>query len=92
MKTSIIVGELFNKWRNLIIELSSENFLSDDKKDEIFANMRKINNELALISLYIDKHIIAITGLQGAGKTTFIKRFYEMDDNYFNISKNRIVN
>ncbi len=33
--------------------------------------------------------IICITGLQGAGKTSFIKNFYGLDEKYFNIKKER---
>lgn len=42
----------------------------------------KLLNELALTRLTSDRQMLAVTGLQGAGKTTIIKRLYELDERF----------
>jgi hypothetical protein len=49
----------------------------DLKKD-----FTKLLNEIALTRLTSDRQMLAVTGLQGAGKTTIIKRLYEMDERF----------
>jgi hypothetical protein len=42
----------------------------------------KLLNGIALTRLTSDRQMLAVTGLQGAGKTTIIKRLYEMDERF----------
>ena len=50
--------------------------------ETILGALRKI----AIANEMIDKDIICISGLQGAGKSTLVKNFYGMSDEYFNIA------
>ena len=52
---------------------------------DIFSSIRK----LFIASIMYNKMLICVTGLQGAGKTTLMKNFYELDEKYLNISRGR---
>ena len=47
---------------------------------EIYKSIRK----LTIASMLYNKKIICVSGLQGAGKTTLIKNFYNISDEYLN--------
>lgn len=53
--------------------------------EDILKSMRK----LSVASMMYERKLICISGLQGAGKTTLIKNFYNIDDKYFNITRGR---
>lgn len=55
---------------------------TDAKKtaEEIFGHLRK----LLIASIMHEKKLICVSGLQGTGKTTLMKTFYEIDDKFLN--------
>ena len=54
-------------------------------REQITRALRKIviANEVA------DRYIIAVAGLQGVGKTTLMKNYYNLDDSFMNIALGR---
>ena len=52
---------------------------------ELMGSVRKIK----LASLMYERTLICVSGMQGAGKTTLMKHFYGLDDDYLNISLER---
>ena len=63
-------------------------FLGKDENDlteRIYQSLRKI----IICTHFSNRQIIAVTGMQGVGKTTLIKNFYGLPDSLFNISLNR---
>jgi len=44
--------------------------------------MKKLHNKIALAVLTQERNIFAITGLQGAGKSTLVKRLYGIDSEF----------
>ncbi len=84
MKMSMLTRELLQKWRNLIAEIEVADFsvLQMEKGKKLLSDMRNIHNKIALATLSMDKHMLAVTGRQGAGKTTFIKTLYNLDNTY----------
>lgn len=53
--------------------------------DELFPSLRK----LFVASLMQNKQLICVSGLQGAGKTTLMKNFYGIKDEFLNVSIGR---
>lgn len=53
--------------------------------ESIFESLRK----LFIASIMYNKRLICISGLQGAGKTTLMKNFYQLDDTYLNPTRGR---
>ena len=53
--------------------------------EELFPLLRK----LFIASMMHNKHLICISGLQGAGKTTLMKNFYGISDDFMNVSLGR---
>lgn len=53
--------------------------------EQLFPSLRK----LFIASMMHNKRLICISGLQGAGKTTLMKNFYGIDDDFMNISLGR---
>lgn len=58
---------------------------SFDLTEELFPSLRK----LFIATLMRNKYLICISGLQGAGKTTLMKNFYGIDDEFMNVSLGR---
>ena len=68
--------------------LNYTNFLGNAESElteRIYNSLRKI----IICTHFSNKQIIAVTGMQGVGKTTLIKNFYNLPDALFNISLNR---
>ena len=51
--------------------------------------LKDINNKLALTVLTQEKYLLAVTGLQGAGKTKLVKRLYNLDSSYLRDNEGR---
>lgn len=90
MITFETLNKLSKNCVNLIVNAKKLEVFSSDKKlseasEQIIKSLRKITiaNEL------YGKQVICISGLQGAGKTTLMKNFYELDDDILNISLGR---
>ncbi|WP_099354834.1 hypothetical protein [Fredinandcohnia onubensis] len=86
-----MLEDLYNHVRTLTGNLLSSNLdvLKDTKQDELKDSFIKLLNKLALSLLTAERQILAVTGLQGAGKTTIIKGLYDIDDQFLpeNISR-----
>lgn len=89
--THIMIEQLRDYTRSLLCELvdNSIDFFHTDKGQELIAGFKKVYNKLALTTLTQNRMILAITGLQGAGKTTLMKRLYGLDDAYFPENQSR---
>lgn len=72
--------DLYNRWRTLLGEMISSNL--DNLSEEELNRMKDIHNKLALTILTQERYLLAVTGLQGAGKTTFVRRLYNLDATY----------
>lgn len=53
--------------------------------EELFPLLRK----LFIASMMHNKYIVCVSGLQGAGKTTLMKNFYDISDDFMNVSLGR---
>lgn len=76
----LLTVDLFNRWRHLLGEVVGSNL--DALPDEVIENMKDLHNKLALTVLTQDRYLLAVTGLQGAGKTTLVKRLYDLDHTF----------
>ena len=68
--------------------LNATSFFGDSELsmvDEIKNSFRKI----VLGNTFSNRQIICITGMQGVGKTTMVKNFYNISDEFFNIAISR---
>lgn len=77
MNPEIKIERLYNSVMDLINTSSS--FL----QEQTFAeeeNLRKVLRKIIIAKTLYEKNIIAISGLQGVGKSTIIKNFYELDE------------
>ncbi len=60
----------------------------DTKEAYTFAEQNlDILRKLLIANMMYDKTLICVSGLQGAGKTTLMKNFYELDEEYFQPTK-----
>ena len=66
--------------RELIVELGTTTFAAsmDKQKDEMLEKLSVLYNKLILTDLMADRTLLAITGLQGTGKTTILKILYDL--------------
>ncbi|MEC1716493.1 hypothetical protein [Schinkia azotoformans] len=76
----LLTVDLFNRWRHLLGEVVGSNL--DALPDEVIENMKDLHNKLALTVLTQDRYLLAVTGLQGAGKTTLVKCLYDLDHTF----------
>ncbi|WP_174729185.1 hypothetical protein [Mesobacillus harenae] len=88
---ALLTAELRNRWRLLLGELkgTSMELFDSEKGEKLFAEMIRIHNKLALASVTQERSILAVTGLQGAGKTTIVKRLYDLDDRFLPENESR---
>lgn len=88
---NVLITDFFYRWRSLIGELlgSDSELLNEFETDK----MQDLHNKLALTVLTQEKYLLAITGLQGSGKTTLIKRLYNLDNTYLrdNLSRGEVI-
>lgn len=66
--------------RELIIALNTTTFSTNlaKQKVKILEKLAVLNNKLTLMDLMADRSLLAITGLQGTGKTTIINILYDL--------------
>ncbi|WP_100407886.1 hypothetical protein [Bacillus solitudinis] len=81
---SLLTNELRDYWRNLLSEIIGANIdvFNGINGDQLIQQMKDVQNKLALVTLTQERDILAVTGLQGAGKTTVVKRLYDLDDSF----------
>ena len=77
---NLLTVDLFNRWRSLLGEVIGSNL--DSLPVEAIDRMKDLHNKLALTILTQERYLLAVTGLQGAGKTTLVKRLYNLDNKY----------
>lgn len=80
INANLLTVELFNRWRSLIGEAIGSNL--DSLPVEEIDRMKDLHNKLALTVLTQERYLLAVTGLQGAGKTALVKRLYNLDGTY----------
>ncbi|MEG0472275.1 MAG: hypothetical protein RR588_08055 [Solibacillus sp.] len=68
--------------KELFIQLHTTTFnnAGEAKKGNLLNRLTELYNKLALTDLMADRSLLAITGLQGTGKTTLIKNLYELPE------------
>lgn len=78
-----IIGTYYNSIRKLIIQLRTTELTntSKEEKEQLINKLSNIYNKLILTNIMGKKSLLAITGLQGAGKTTLIKNLYDLPSN-----------
>ena len=73
--------EVFLKsFNNRILELLNSTEILDNS--EIRKKLQLIYRKLAISERLFEKYIVSISGLQGVGKTTFIKQIYSIPDEF----------
>ncbi len=77
MNPEIKINRLYLSVMELLNTTSS--FLQEETMEEE-ENLRKILRKIIISKTLYEKNVIAVTGLQGVGKSTIIKNFYELDD------------
>lgn len=77
MNPEIKIGRLYDSVMELMNTSSS--FLQDQTFEEE-ENLRKVLRKIIISKTLYQKNIIAISGLQGVGKSTIIKNFYDLDE------------
>lgn len=82
MTTNIIDHNYLNDLKQLIIsfKLLDKKFISDSNKEKILNNMMDSYNKLYLYDMYQGKQLIAVTGLQGAGKTMLVRELFDLPE------------
>lgn len=77
---NLLMKDLFERWRLLLGEVIAGDLAS--LPNETIEQMKVLHNKLALTLLTQERYLLAVTGLQGAGKTTLVKRLYNLNDDY----------
>lgn len=77
-----IIESYHEKIKELVIQLHTTTFNSvgEAKKSELLTQLTALYNKFALTNLMVDRSLLAITGLQGTGKTTLMKNLYELPE------------
>ena len=80
--TDFVLNSYCQSIRELIIQLSTTTFSTavESQKSNIIDNLKKLHIKLTLTQLVSKRSLLAITGLQGTGKTTIIKHLYNLPD------------
>lgn len=78
----VIIENYYRHIRELIIQLDSVTFetKNEEEKHKVIEELRVLHNKLSITNLMANRSLLAITGLQGTGKTTIIKRLYELPE------------
>lgn len=68
--------------KELFIQLHTTTFnnAAEEKKGHLLSRLTEFYNKLALTELMADRSLLAITGLQGTGKTTLMKNLYDLPE------------
>ncbi|MGE6683748.1 hypothetical protein [Paenisporosarcina sp. NPDC076907] len=77
--------------RELITELGTTTFAAslDKQKEEISQKLSVLYNKLTLTNLMGNRTLLAITGLQGTGKTTILKTLYDLPASLLPVNSSR---
>lgn len=77
-----IIENYYRYIRELYIqlELIQLHESSGRMKAEVLAELKELHNKLSITYLMGDRSLLAITGLQGTGKSTIIKRLYQLPE------------
>jgi hypothetical protein len=81
---SLLTNDLLSRWKYLLGEVKSSTMsvFESEQGKALFESMRQIHNKLAMATTTQDRTILSVTGLQGVGKTTIVKRLYDLDDRF----------
>lgn len=68
--------------KGLFIQLHTTTFnnVGEAKKGDLLNRLTELYNKLALTDLMAERSLLAITGLQGTGKTTLMKNLYDLPE------------
>lgn len=79
---SIMITSYYRHIRDLIIQLSVTDLQTTnaERTEKLIEKLEVLHNKLLLTDLMADRSLLAITGLQGVGKTTIIKKLYDLPD------------
>lgn len=77
-----IIENYYNHIRELTIQVDTLTFETSNKeeKNKVLNQLKVLHNKLCMTNLMADRSLLAITGLQGTGKTTIIKRLYGLPE------------
>lgn len=67
----------------------ADGLIPDERYKNCESDLLQALRKLCIAELSKEMGMICITGLQGTGKTTLVKNFYELDDTFFNIALGR---
>jgi hypothetical protein len=81
-QNTIIIESYYLHIRELIIQLEVIHLhpSNEQLKEEVVKQLKVLHNKLSITHLMADRSLLAITGLQGSGKTTIINRLYDLPD------------
>lgn len=81
-KNQQIIVNYYNHIRELIVQLECITFESsvEQEYDKLINQLIALHNKLCITTLMANRSLLAITGLQGTGKTTIIKKLYNLPD------------
>ncbi|MCD7854268.1 MAG: hypothetical protein LUG66_01465, partial [Clostridiales bacterium] len=85
----MITYEVLKDLESSCLDLILSSTYLDGLKEEDLDKLTKAYRKIVIASEMLDRNIICISGNQGAGKTTLVKNYYGLSDDYFNISLGR---
>ncbi len=77
---------LLNSFNNKVNNLLSKSIILN--KPKLGKKLKIFFRQTFISELLFDEYVIAISGLQGAGKSTLVKELYELDDDDFPLPQN----
>ncbi|RLQ94824.1 hypothetical protein [Falsibacillus albus] len=77
MTPELMINELNRKLKNLYSSIKTL-----DKDVELEEPMKNFYKKMILAESFFNRQIISMTGLQGVGKSTIVKRMYDIPDAY----------
>lgn len=83
LENKAVIGQYNRHIRELFVLLETmqlEHSGNLPLRNEILEDLKEVHNKLSVSDLMGDRSLLAITGLQGSGKTTIIKRLYDIPD------------
>jgi hypothetical protein len=75
-----VIENYYRHIRELIIQLDTVTLEAhlDEEKAKVLGQLKALHNKLSITDQMADRSLLAITGLQGTGKTTIVKHLYEL--------------
>src|SRR5699024_3281426 len=85
MATNIIDQNYLNDLKQLIIgvDVLDNRIIKKNRNENLLNNLKDNYNKIFMYDMYQDKQLIAVTGLQGAGKTMLVKELFQLPDELF---------